>query len=104
MTGSFVFWFSYYKYLPIINSLNAAVNTPAQTSAQISLIFKHSIIISIIVNAAQHLNVLLLQHRLLMYTMDGLFCMLLTPFFIILRIVIPVVSRTTQGYREYIDV
>lgn len=87
-----------------MNNLNTVVNTPAHTSAHISLIFKHSIIISIIVNAAQHLNVLLLQHRLLMYTMDGLFCMLLTPFFIILRIVIPVVSRTTQGYREYIDV
>ena len=87
-----------------MNNLNTAVNTPAHTSAHISLIFKHSIIISNIINAIQHLNVLLLQQRLLMYTMDGLFCMLLPPSFIILRIVIPVVSRTIQGYREYIDV
>ena len=87
-----------------MNNLNTAVNTPAHTSAHISLIFRNNINITNIINAAQHLNVLLLQQRLLMYTMDGLFCMLLPPSFIILRIVIPVVSRTTQGYREYIDV
>ena len=92
-----------------MNNLNTAVNTPAHTSAHISLIFRHNINISNIINAIQHLNVLLLQHRLLMYTMEGLFCMPLPPFFIILRIIIlrivfPVVSRTTHGYREYIDI
>ena len=75
-TGSFVFLLILlYKYLPIINSLNIPVNIPAQINAHISLMFRHSINTSNIINAVQHLNVLLLQQRLLMYTIDGLFCM-----------------------------
>ena len=68
-----------------MNNLNTAVNTPAHTSAHISLIFRHNINISNIKNAVQHLNILLLQQRLLIYTIDGLFCMRLPPLHYILR-------------------